>query len=317
MTPGDKLKRLRMERGFKQEEIAQALYFSNRTISNWENNLRTISAENLKKIADFFQVPISYFYQDTDAVMPDQRVYQHIRLKQISLNDAYFFILLGLMIFQVTLIFFPIGPRLNWVVIQLLFWLGFILVSYLRYTHLDRQRTKDYVLPLEQKAQYFTSLNKQQRHRIFITMVGTYGGLLLSTFVFYAGVYTLFNLFEESPILLAFIVLYAVLMIVGHIIGFLVVLRRGIPQEKLDYDKHTYDFGMYLHRAFVTLHYVAIIAFFMLMSGLPLGDEHLDLVWLVILVGLFKVIYLRQFLDRVSRFFASYQLHPLVSIHKS
>ena len=317
MTPGDKLKRLRIERGLKQEEVAEALYFSNRTISNWENNLRTISAENLKKIADYFKVSISYFYQDQlDVSNQDNIAYQQIRLKKISLNDTYFFVLFSFVLLQTYLIFFPFGSRINLVLIELLFWIGFTFVTYLRYSHINRQRTKDYVLPLQQKAQYHTILSSTQRKNAFFIMIGTYGGMILFTFVFYGGVYTLFSLYNESPFLLAFIVLYAAFKMVGHIIGLIVVLRRGVPQAQLDYDKHKYDFGMYLHRTFVTLHYGAIILFFILMSGLPLGEEHIQLVWLVVFVGIFMIIYLRQFLRRISHFFASYQLHPLFSIEK-
>lgn len=318
MTPGDKLKRLRMARGLKQEDVAKALYFSNRTISNWENNLRTISAENIRKIADFFQVPVEDFYYDHEVESKSNgSMYQQIRLKQISVNSQYFYILFGFVLLQIFLLFNPFGSRIQLVVMEFLFWTGFTIISYSRYLNLDRLRTKDYLLPIHQKAQYKTPLPPKERALAFWGMILTYAGMILTTFVFYGATYTLFNLFEEETLLLTFILLYGFFMVLGHIIGVVVVIRRGVPQATLNYDKHKYDFGMSIHRSFVTFHYFAIILFYVLISGLPLSMQHLDLVWLIVLVGLFKIIYLRQFLNRITRFFSTYQLEPFFPSVKS
>ena len=314
MTSGDKLKRLRLERGLSQEEVAAGLYFSNRTISSWENNSRQISAENLKMIAEYFHVPITYFYED-DVQPPkvDSQAYQQIRLKQIQVNDRYFFLLLGLIVIQAILIFFPFLSRINTLLITFIFWLGFSLLTVLRYIHLDRQRTKDYLLPLDIKAIYQTTVSAKERKRIFMMMLGTYVGSVIPVFMFYAGVYSLFNLKGESSTFLFFVVLYLLFMLIGHGIGFFSVLRKGIPKEQLDYDIHKYDFGVYVHRSFVTLHYIAIIFLLNMTSGLPLLSTDYTLVAIIVTSGLFLIIYLRQFLNIVTKFYSSYRIDPLFS----
>jgi transcriptional regulator with XRE-family HTH domain len=318
MTSGDKLKRLRVERGLSQEEVAAGLYFSNRTISSWENNSRQISAENLKRIAEYFHVPITYFYED--GVQPpkvDSQAYQQIRLKQIQVNDRYFFLLLGLIVLQAILIFFPFLSRINTLLITFIFWLGFSLLTVLRYIHLDRQRTKDYLLPLEIKAMYHTNVSAKERKRVFTIMLITYLASVIPVFMFYAGVYSLFNLNGESPTFLFFVVLYLLFMLIGHGIGFFSVLRRGVPKEQLDYDIHKYDFGMYVHRTFVTLHYVAIIFLLNMTSGLPLASTNYPLLYLILISGFFLIIYLRRFLNFVTKFFASYRIDPLFHHEKN
>jgi transcriptional regulator with XRE-family HTH domain len=51
---GEKIKFLRIQAKLSQEELAQKLYFSNSTISNWEKGLREVSMENLHNLANFF-----------------------------------------------------------------------------------------------------------------------------------------------------------------------------------------------------------------------------------------------------------------------
>ena len=66
---GDKIKGLRSQRNISQEALAKALFFSNRTISNWEQGIREVSLENLQKIADYFQVPMSFFTSSSPTIM--------------------------------------------------------------------------------------------------------------------------------------------------------------------------------------------------------------------------------------------------------
>lgn len=94
LSIGDKIKRLRVEKKMSQEALAKALYFSNRTISNWENNIREVSIINLQKLANYFQVPITYFTEETLTSLPKNGTYQQIKVKKIALSDRYFLFLI-------------------------------------------------------------------------------------------------------------------------------------------------------------------------------------------------------------------------------
>lgn len=53
---GTQIKRLRLERGITQTELAARLNMSKQAVSNWENDNIMPSVEMLLKIADFFGV---------------------------------------------------------------------------------------------------------------------------------------------------------------------------------------------------------------------------------------------------------------------
>jgi transcriptional regulator with XRE-family HTH domain len=60
-TTGEKIKRLRQKNNMMQSELAEYLSVTNGAISNWENNRRLPSIEELKNIAECFEVSLDYF----------------------------------------------------------------------------------------------------------------------------------------------------------------------------------------------------------------------------------------------------------------
>ncbi len=58
MTFGEKLKKIRTDSGFTQEELAQALYVSRAAISKWESGRGYPNIDSLKEIAKLFGVTI-------------------------------------------------------------------------------------------------------------------------------------------------------------------------------------------------------------------------------------------------------------------
>lgn len=55
-----RLKELRIERGLMQSELASQLNVNQRTISNWEKNIREPNIDMIIKIAQFFEVSTDY-----------------------------------------------------------------------------------------------------------------------------------------------------------------------------------------------------------------------------------------------------------------
>ncbi|MDE6590932.1 MAG: helix-turn-helix domain-containing protein [Oscillospiraceae bacterium] len=57
---GETVRRLRQERGMKQEELGRRLGISKQSISNWENENIMPSVELLERLADCFGVTTDY-----------------------------------------------------------------------------------------------------------------------------------------------------------------------------------------------------------------------------------------------------------------
>ena len=59
---GDNIKRLRKNKGLKQQELAEILGIKRNTYSDWENGKCKPNYEKLEKIADFFGVSLDWLF---------------------------------------------------------------------------------------------------------------------------------------------------------------------------------------------------------------------------------------------------------------
>lgn len=66
---GDKLRKLRVNKGYSQECMAETLQISQKTYSNMENDKSSISIENLKKIAEEFNVDLLELLSDGKVIV--------------------------------------------------------------------------------------------------------------------------------------------------------------------------------------------------------------------------------------------------------
>jgi transcriptional regulator with XRE-family HTH domain len=62
MFDGDKIRELRLRENLSEAELGAKILVSQQAIAKWEKRRTIPNADNLKVIADFFGVPISYFY---------------------------------------------------------------------------------------------------------------------------------------------------------------------------------------------------------------------------------------------------------------
>jgi len=63
---GERLKELRQDKGMSKLAMAKALEISDAAIGRWERGERTINAELLIKIADYFDVTVDYLLGRVD-----------------------------------------------------------------------------------------------------------------------------------------------------------------------------------------------------------------------------------------------------------
>lgn len=76
---GQNIKTLRNSRGISQVELAEALFVSKQSVSNWENDNIMPSVDMLMKIAKYFSVTTDYLlglesddYINTNGLTPTQ-----------------------------------------------------------------------------------------------------------------------------------------------------------------------------------------------------------------------------------------------------
>lgn len=81
MIIGKRLKHLRISANFNQSEIATILNVSQRTISNWENDVAQPSYELTKKMAMIYNVSVDYLYSN------DTKTLEFINNKRIEVAE--------------------------------------------------------------------------------------------------------------------------------------------------------------------------------------------------------------------------------------
>ncbi len=69
MVIGNKLRKLRMGKGYSQEYLAEVLEVSQKTYSNMENNKSSISIETLKKIAEEYKIDLIELLSDDKVIV--------------------------------------------------------------------------------------------------------------------------------------------------------------------------------------------------------------------------------------------------------
>ena len=70
----DRLKEIRLNKKLTQKEIANHFNTSPQSYAQWEKGLRKPSAENLQKLADFFNVSTDYLLGKTDIPDPESDI---------------------------------------------------------------------------------------------------------------------------------------------------------------------------------------------------------------------------------------------------
>ena len=68
MTFGEKLKALRIKEEYSQEQLAELLHVSRQAVTKWESNAGMPDIENIKAVADLFDVTLDSLLRDEEAV---------------------------------------------------------------------------------------------------------------------------------------------------------------------------------------------------------------------------------------------------------
>jgi transcriptional regulator with XRE-family HTH domain len=82
---GEKIKQIRIARGFTQDDIAEAMNLKRTTVSNWEKNLRVPSSDKLIEYAKVVGVTLDYFGDNS----PERTLFQTMaQLDQLFMDAS-------------------------------------------------------------------------------------------------------------------------------------------------------------------------------------------------------------------------------------
>jgi len=71
MTLGEKLKKLRKEKSWSQQELSDKLGVHIKHVSRYENNVNKPSLEMLRKLSEFFNVSVDYLVNEEASIEPN------------------------------------------------------------------------------------------------------------------------------------------------------------------------------------------------------------------------------------------------------
>lgn len=72
---GERIRSLRKRKGYSQEQLARKLHVTQGAVSQWEKNITTPAADQLKSLAEIFETTVDSLLDDTGE-NPVQRINQ-------------------------------------------------------------------------------------------------------------------------------------------------------------------------------------------------------------------------------------------------
>lgn len=93
MTCGEKIKKLRLENGLTQEDLASKIYVSRTLITKYETGQAYPTKENLEKLAIFFKVDLDYFIDKNEQIeinLSNLKELKYLKIFSILLINVIF-----------------------------------------------------------------------------------------------------------------------------------------------------------------------------------------------------------------------------------
>lgn len=79
MTLGQKLKKLRNDKGLTQKDLADQLHVTFQTISKWESDTNEPDIATIKELAKFFGCSFDYLLSDEEASLKEEKVVEEVK----------------------------------------------------------------------------------------------------------------------------------------------------------------------------------------------------------------------------------------------
>ena len=63
---GERIRTLRKRKGYSQEQLARKLHVTQRAVSQWEKNITTPAADQLKSLSEIFEITVDSLLDETE-----------------------------------------------------------------------------------------------------------------------------------------------------------------------------------------------------------------------------------------------------------
>lgn len=137
---GEKLKKLRMENHFTQEELAEKIFVTRTAVSKWETNRGYPSIDSLKQMANLFHISIDELISDED--VENQRVLEE---KNSRKNYIYAVLCLAATVLFTVASYFTTVPYFN--ALSVLAMAGYLVFAFLTKPKYKRLQAKKWIVP--------------------------------------------------------------------------------------------------------------------------------------------------------------------------
>ena len=128
------IRRLRLERGLNQEQLAEQLHVTRQAVSSWETGKNQPDIETLTQLAEFFQVSVEYLIYGQEPVKETGEIKRSWSWGRIRLSLTYYperMVLWGAML--ATVVSYVNWHSIGWAMVHGLLNWGYILYYIIRY----------------------------------------------------------------------------------------------------------------------------------------------------------------------------------------
>jgi len=128
------IKRLRLEKGINQEQLAEQLHVTRQAVSNWETGKTQPDIETLTQLAEFFHVSVEYLIYGKEPVKETGEMKRSWSWGRFHLSLTYYperVVLFGSIL--ATVVSYVNWHSIGWAIVHGLLNWGYILYYILRY----------------------------------------------------------------------------------------------------------------------------------------------------------------------------------------
>jgi transcriptional regulator with XRE-family HTH domain len=267
ITVGEKIKQLRRKNNIQQSRLAKYLNVTNGAISNWENNRRLPSIEELKKIAECFKVSLDYFSDgsynfETREVMIEEKQEEAMKVLTYD-HQKWSFSMISRLLLIVSSFALLLSAFVEERAAILFFFYGFYtMVSYVVFVFIqyDRQKHKMHSIEVEvsYKLVYRHQLNQDMlNHKKKNLLILSFISVMMNAL--FIGLY-LFLLYRlDYFAMFMILIIYFIAFSLGYYYQFGVLYHKAMFDRVKAYDESKKSFKSYVFKIMLLLHMMNMI----------------------------------------------------------
>lgn len=244
-TLGEKIKQLRVAKGMTQRRMADGLSVTSSTISNWENNRRSPSIDELKRIARYFETTLAVFDLDESTASHVKTLGQRPLFNQqvivtpvtpVFTKDTVY--LLGLTLIMIGLAV-VVGNVLDYLFLAsgVLVFIVLLLRLLAQSRHHKKSPDKTLLVPSNHRIVFLTSWDKKLIDTLRTTLKPFALVSIVSLVLLSALSIRTFQALD-SMALDAFVILYGIACIATAVFRYIGIAYGGLFRGVADYFRH-------------------------------------------------------------------------------